>query len=203
MLFDTSFRPEFCTSDDPDRKNLRTVELSREADNKSYLVATDGHTLACVPVSDADGDATGPIPPEALETARKIAKKRKSSVGEIRCGLDVLTFADGSTMPRPKREPNASFPDYRRVLPAFDPAPVLNDPREEAVRLTFGLNPELLIQVAKSIGVKGVIALQIEVGIDGHVTAPIIVRHPHDGKVSAVVMPGRVEATNERKLHGT
>ena len=203
MFFNVNLKPELCVSDDPTRKNLMTVELVRERE-KGFLVATDGVSLCKVAVSGTDGDALGPIQPEALEHARKIARKAKSSIGEIRCGLDTLTFADGSAMPRAKRPEEHSFPDYGRVIPAppdFRPLDkvLFNASKENPgpYVLKLGLNPELLTQAVKALGIKGVVALEIRIEPPAveekdtcTVHAPITIR-AHDGTL-AVVMPGLV-----------
>ena len=206
MFFNVNLKPELCASDDKAhkaRKNLMTVELVRERE-EGFLVATDGVSLCRVAVSGADGDALGPIQPEALEQARKIARRAKSSIGEIRCGLDMLTFADGSTMPRARRPENTSFPDYAQVIPAPPDFRILDKALFEASKenpgpyvLKLGLNPELLVQAVKALGVKGVVALEVRIEpptVDGmetcQVRAPITIR-AHDGTL-AVVMPGWV-----------
>lgn len=203
MFFDVSLKPELCASDDETLKHLMTVEFVREGE-KGYLVATDGVSLCKVAVSGTDGDALGPIQPEALGLARKIARKAKSGIGEIRCGLDMLTFADGSTMPRARRPEGASFPDYAQVIPVKPDFCHLDKVLYGAGQenpgpyvLKLGLDPELLMQAAKAMGLKGVVALEVRIEPPTveekdtcEVNAPITIR-AHDGTL-AVVMPGRI-----------
>lgn len=209
MFFDISFKPELCASDDPTLSNLQSVELMRESHNGKethWLVATDGYTLAKVPVSGAEGDALGPIQSEALEQARKIARKAKSGVGEIRCGVDLLTFADGSTMPRARRPENTSFPAYQHLIPPppdfrhldkalFEASKENPDPGPYVLKL--GLDAELLTQAVKALGRKGVVEIHVTIQPPTveekdtcEVTGPLVLR-AHDGTL-AVVMPGRV-----------
>jgi DNA polymerase III sliding clamp (beta) subunit (PCNA family) len=116
MHFDTNFRPENICHEDKTRANITTVELVKEATGH-YLVATNGVSLIKVPCTGVDdNEACGPVQPEAFELARKLAKKAKSDVAEIRCGRDLLTFADGSTAPRVSHG-DARFPDYQRAIP--------------------------------------------------------------------------------------
>lgn len=207
MFFDISFKPELCASDDPTRSTLENVELVRESHGGKethWLVATDGHSLVKVPVSGAEGDALGPISPDALDAARKIAKKAKSGVGEIRCGLDTLTLADGSILPRPKRPDGFSFPDYQRVIPPPADLRHLDKALFEASKenpgpyvLKLGLDAELLLQAVKAQGRKGVVEIlvtiqppMVEEKDTCEVAGPLVLRAP-DG-VLAVVMPGRV-----------
>ena len=207
MFFDISFKPELCASDDPTRSNLQNVELVRESHNGKdtyWLVATDGRTLIKVPVSDAEGDALGPISPSALDAARKLARKAKSGVGEIRCGLDTLTLSDGSTLPRPKRPEHASFPAYQHVIPPPADLRPLDKVLFEASKenpgpyvLKLGLDAELLMQAVKAQGRKGVVEIYVTIQPPTveekdtcEVTGPLVLRG-RDG-VLAVVMPGRV-----------
>lgn len=209
MFFDISFKPELCASDDPTLSTLENVELVRESRGGKetyWLVATDGRTtLVKVPVSDAEGDALGPISPGALDAARKLARKAKSGVGEIRCGLDTLTLSDGSTLPRPKRPEHASFPDYQRVIPPTADLRPLDKVLFEASKenpgpyvLKLGLDAERLMQAVKAQGRKGVVEIlvtiqppTVEEKESCTVTGPLVLRAP-DG-VLAVVMPGRVK----------
>lgn len=204
MFFDTSFKPELiCHEDKAQRANIATVELVREG-AAHFLVATNGVSLVKVPCTGvSEGETLGPIQPEAFETARKIAKKAKSSVGEIRCGRETLTFADGSSMPRVSHG-DSRFPDYQQVIPPRGDPRYLDVALFEASKnnpgpytLRFGLDPALLSEIVKAQGRKGVVELEITIDPPYteekgtcQVQAPIRL-HYTDGCVG-VVMPGRV-----------
>ena len=201
MFFDTNFRPENICHEDKTRANITTVELVKEATGH-YLVATNGVSLIKVPCTGVgDNEACGPVQPEAFELARKLAKKAKSSVAEIRCGRDLLTFADGSTAPRVSHG-DARFPDYQPLIPVNrDTRPLdaalweHSKERSGPYVLKMGLDPALLAEIVKAQGRKGVVELTITIE-PPHVEeedtctvhAPIVLRY---GDVIGVVMPGR------------
>ena len=203
MFFDTSFKPENICHEDKKRTNIAVVELVKETTGH-YLVATNGVSLIKVPCTGVDdNEACGPVQPEAFDIARKLAKKAKSGVAEIRCGRDLLTFADGSTTPRVSHS-DIGFPDYQRVIPARGDPRHLDVALFEASKhnpgpytLRFGLDPTLLSEIAKAQGRKGVVELEITIEPPHAeekdtctVHAPILL-HYSDGGVG-VVMPGRV-----------
>ncbi len=169
MYFDTGFKPEIICHEDKLRANITTVELVRE-ESGHYLVATNGVSLIKVPCTGVDdNDVCGPIQPGAFEAARKIAKKAKSGVAEIRCGREVLTFADGSTLPRVSHG-DVRFPDYQPVIPTNHDTRPLDVALWEHSRersgpyvLKLGLDSALLSEIVKAQGRKGAIELTITI----------------------------------------
>ena len=203
MFFDMSCKPEIICYEDKARASITTVELVKEG-NGHFLVATNGVSLIKVPCSGvSDAETLGPIQPEALDAARKIAKKAKSGVGEIVCRASTLTFADGSSMPRVSHG-DVRFPDYQRIIPARGDPRHLDVALFEASKhnpgpytLRFGIDPALLSEMAKAQGQKGVVELEITIEPPHteekdtcQVHAPIRL-HYIDGCVG-VVMPGLV-----------
>jgi len=203
MFFDISFKPEIICHEDKSRANITTVELVKE-ERGYFLVATNGFSLVKVPCTGVDdSEVCGPIQPEAFEASRKIAKKAKSGVGEIRCGRETLTMADGSSMPRVSHG-DVRFPDYARLIPARGDPRHLDVALFEASKnnpgpytLRFGIDPALLSEIVKAQGRKGVVELEITIEPPHaeekdmcQVHAPIRL-HYSDGCVG-VVMPGSV-----------
>ena len=201
MYFDTRFRPEIICHEDKTRANITTVELVRE-ESGHYLVATNGFSLIKVPCTGVeDNEACGPIQPGAFEAARKIAKKAKSGVAEIRCGREVLTFADGSELPRVSHG-DVRFPDYQPLIPTNHDTRPLDVALWEHSRersgpyvLKMGLDSALLSELVKAQGRKEVIELTITIDPPHeekdtcNVHSPIVLRY---GDGVGVVMPGRV-----------
>ncbi len=200
MYFDTSFKPEIICHEDKLRANITTVELVKEVKGH-YLVATNGVSLIKVPCTGVDdNEVCGPIQPSAFEAARKIAKKAKSGVAEIRCGREVLTFADGSTLPRVSHG-DVRFPDYQRVIPTnHDTRPLdvalweHSKERSGPYVLKLGLDSALLSEIVKAQGRKGAIELTITIEPPHaeekdtcNVHSPIVLRY---GDGVGVVMPG-------------
>lgn len=202
MYFDTSFKPEIICHEDKTRANITTVEMVKEVKGH-VLVATNGVSLIKVPCNGVDdNEVCGPIQPSAFEAARKIAKKARSGVAEIRCGREVLTFADGSTLPRVSHG-DVRFPDYQRVIPTNHDTRPLDVALWEHSRersgpyvLKMGLDSALLSELVKAQGRKGGIELTITIEPPHaeekdtcNVHSPIVLRY---GDVIGVVMPGRV-----------
>lgn len=202
MYFDTSFKPEIICHEDKTRANITTVEMVKEVKGH-FLVATNGVSLIKVPCNGVDdNEVCGPIQPSAFEAARKIAKKARSGVAEIRCGREVLTFADGSTLPRVSHG-DVRFPDYQRVIPTNHDTRPLDVALWEHSRersgpyvLKMGLDSALLSELVKAQGRKGGIELTITIEPPHaeekdtcNVHSPIVLRY---GDVIGVVMPGRV-----------
>lgn len=201
MYFDTSFKPEIICHEDKTRANITTVEMVKEVKGH-FLVATNGVSLIKVPCNGVDGnEVCGPIQPSAFEVARKIAKKARSGVAEIRCGREVLTFADGSTLPRVSHG-DVRFPDYQRVIPTNHDTRPLDVALWEHSRersgpyvLKMGLDSALLSELVKAQGREGGIELTITIEPPHaeekdtcNVHSPIVLRY---GDVIGVVMPGR------------
>lgn len=202
MYFDTSFKPEIICHEDKTRANITTVEMVKEVKGH-FLVATNGVSLIKVPCNGVDdNEVCGPIQPSAFEAARKIAKKARSGVAEIRCGREVLTFADGSTLPRVSHG-DVRFPDYQRVIPTNHDTRPLDVALWEHSRersgpyvLKMGLDSALLSELVKAQGREGCIELTITIEPPHaeekdtcNVHSPIVLRY---GDVIGVVMPGRV-----------
>ena len=203
MYFDNSFKPEIICHTDKTRANITTVEMVKEAKGH-FLVATNGVSLIKVPCTGVDdNDVCGPIQPSAFEAARKIAKKAKSGIAEIRCGREVLTLADGSMLPRVSHG-DVRFPDYQRVIPTNDDTRALDvalwehsKDRSGPYVLKLGLDSALLSEIVKAQGRKGAVELTITIEPPHveekdrcNVHAPIVLKYL-DGGVG-VVMPARV-----------
>lgn len=163
MEFDRDMQPELFASTDEYRFNILGLELVRD-----FLVATNGHVLIAIPVVVQPGDTDGMVSIDAIKHARAVARKLKLANVAIECLPDVFKFADGSTLPRFKR--NGEFPPWRQVVPESPP------------RRT-GVNAEYLAKAQKALNVKG-LALSFE-----DETTPI--RTEHQGAV-VVIMPMRV-----------
>ena len=203
MYFDNSFKPEIICHTDKTRANITTVELVKETKGH-FLVATNGVSLVKVPCTGVDdNEVCGPIQANAFETARKLARKAKSGIAEIRCGREVLTFADGSTTPRVSHG-DTRFPDYQRVIPTNDDTRALDvalwehsKDRSGPYVLKLGLDSALLSEIVKAQGRKGAVELTITIEPPHveekdrcNVHDPIVLKYL-DGGVG-VVMPARV-----------
>jgi hypothetical protein len=189
------YKPEVCASKDTTRKILNSVEIC-EVDpitGEVMLVATDGHSLVAVPVRAEEDNVlalNGPVSPEALIRARKLAKTGKLCDADLKVSATHYTFADGSTMPREDRKPEESFPAWRETFTEPKPGP-------DTFRVAFNLS--LLTQVAEALGdKKGIVTLTItREAADaqyhpGEVISPILVKASGgDSREVGVLMPAR------------
>lgn len=82
---------------------------------RQRIVATDGHILAIVPIETDEGDASGPIPTEAIKAARKMYRHTPDAMGVFKAN-GAIAFPNGYTIPRP--DGIGEFPDVDRLVPA-------------------------------------------------------------------------------------
>lgn len=143
MKFRKSFKPELFTYKDGDRPHLEHLHLDVEG---KRLVATDGHRMVVVPVEIEPGDKSGPIPTRVLAAARhhelkqcetaRVGAKRLHALGT---GMD----AKGPVFERPVlAEPG--YPPYAKV--------VSDSLQPTGKTVTFGVNPQYLLDCAKALG---------------------------------------------------
>lgn len=176
------FRITACAATEDTRYGISGVYLT---DDASRMIATNGRTIASVPVRRLAGDAAAAIPggvtltTDALAPAMKRARIKTEPTARVSVssdardhaglGLEVVevTVGDGAAMRHAlgsatKAEP---FPNAEHVVP-----------RSVAGRRCIGLNPQLLRELADAIdGAAGVV---LEIGDEGE---PIGVRPLFDG----------------------
>ena len=173
MKFSTDFKPELCASKDPYRHALAQTHFDPAG---KRLIATDGHRMAVVPCEPEKGDVCGPVDAEALDTARKIAKKKGLNTAEVAIGENVVTLADGRALPR---ETVGQFLNTDYVVPKFEAG------TEGTV--TIALDPVLLAGLAKAIGADKVV---LTFDLDTSKGFPILVRpRTPQGTEFGVLMP--------------
>lgn len=97
MQISRSYKIEKCVSRDPSRSSLQNIYISRR-----HAMATNGKTLALVPICSEKDDIPGWLTPDALKHARKVSGK---GLEEIHIALDgEQVLPDGTTMMRPNGE---------------------------------------------------------------------------------------------------
>jgi hypothetical protein len=154
-------KPEKCIATEPFRHHINNAFLDVD---KSRLVATNGHMLACVPVEIEEGDATGFVSSDALKQARKGLKTR-DTLATIACNGSLRTqgvtferppwraaieyepakLEDGSANPKAhETKPGVPFPPYEQVMVEYS----ATDP--DVVRV--GLNAKYLLELAQALG---------------------------------------------------
>ena len=180
MKLEKSQKIELCASKDFTRKHLTAVHLDAE---KQRLVATNGHSMAVVPVALDKGDTTGPIMPQALKEARKLASK------DVPVSLKAngqIELSNGATQPRPDV---GEFVPYEVVLETSR--------SENPFEVSF--DAKLLWDLAQAIGAGGRDANASQVICTFHGdNDPIKVRLARDIGCSedqpfGVLMPARVK----------
>lgn len=191
MKIDRKYQPELAVSADPTRPNLANLHLDVET---KRLVATNGHVLAVVPVTELDSapgpvakDTTGYVAPAVLKQARKVTPKA-FDVAVVSAARDHV-FVDGSTMPRTDAS-GAKFPPWQQVVPSYK--------RGDAGTITIGISAKYLLDMAKAIGADAKKNYQVAVTIAlpakgaKEVLAPYVVTVSNDAEAFAVIMPCRL-----------
>lgn len=142
MKFDTRFEIDGIVSGDASRPQLANVEFDVTG---KRLLATDGHGAAIVPCEPDAKDQAGAIPRQAIEVARK-----KS--GEIAVTKDLAEVKSGPLFRRP---PPATFPPIDQIM-------MRGTKRGGLGTLTIGLNPQLLLKIARAIGSADNVTLTVD-----------------------------------------
>ena len=179
MKFDAKLRPEDIASTDETRRHLVNAWFDKAT---SKLVATNGHMLITVPCEAEAGDVTGPVPTDALKSARR-RKDFKTGKGRIRLGKKLAD--DGKALHR--REQNVTYPQYKDVFPKFK--------KGDKGTVTFGVNPHCLVALMKAAGGDGTYSPLIEITLNVTPTMldPIRVVAAYGNHLAEMlVMPGRV-----------
>lgn len=106
---------ELAASKDETRYRLNEPWLDLTNPEKPVIVATNGASMAIIPVEAGEHDKTGIVTAEAFKAYRKV----KADL-EIVCN-DKLTVQDGPEFKRP--ELDGGFPNWKQVIPADDLKP--------------------------------------------------------------------------------
>jgi DNA polymerase III sliding clamp (beta) subunit (PCNA family) len=176
VKFAKKLKPEMFRSTHEFRAHLRELHLDVEGKN---LVATDGHRIIVIPVDVERGDKSGPITEDAMRAARGHEDKgtdlaRIEAKRELRTGIN----GKGPKFLRPKSD--VSFPVYKNVI---------KQPKGQTV--TFGVNPQYLLDCAKAMGVENVRVTVVLEAKHEHSLNPLFVRSLDANKSDGlcVVMP--------------
>lgn len=143
MKLPKNVKPELCASDDETRQSIFHPWTTKAEgdDNAAHLWATDGRKMIRFPVQLEEGESVGVIPCKAFEIARKECGRMKESIIHAN---GVVTLSNGTTMPRPS---DYNPPKAEQVWPDKD----------RPVTFKVCLNAELLAEMQKAAGAKGVL----------------------------------------------
>lgn len=179
MKIPTNAKLENCVSHDKHRAVLANIHIDTEA---NLAVATDGRMMALVPIELDELDTTGPLPPDALQAARKLAKKNNHSDCLLMCNGDIR-LSNGVSMPRPTTGgvdgELPPYPKYQQVVPDKD----------RPVKFAIAFNAALLADLAGALGCE-IVTLQFRDEL-----SPIVVLPSEAGSVAGakgVLMPARM-----------
>lgn len=139
MKISKQFKLEKVASTDETRAAITNIAITREGE-KAVAVATNGRTMAIVPVEIESDVELGLLSSAALKAARKMGGKNDDAEMSLNGNI---AFPDGSTLPRPTAEEFGTFPRWEQVLPT------------EEVKFTVALDPRLLLSLADAIGCDG------------------------------------------------
>ena len=173
MKIDAAFKIEKAVSGDETRSMLCNPYLDLTDKTKPVLVATDGWQMAVVPVTLDEGDTAGYVSLAAIKEARKKEHRFKDSIFV----KDNETI-DGITMPRPSVDTVGIFPNWHMV---YDSAV-----KTAKGEISLGINPALLLDLAKALGDDSSVTLTIRPDKDGKVLTAIKV---DTAKATGVIMP--------------
>ena len=146
------------------------------------LVATNGKILSAIKVEIDPDDVSGYISKDALEVARKIARKDREDTIEIRAN-GSLELKNGDKLNRPDL---GTFPDIDNILDMLETDP--------AKTIRLGINAKLLLDLAKSLAnATQEVILDLVVDENNAVTSAINVSVAKQGSEDkAVIMPIRI-----------
>jgi hypothetical protein len=136
MKLDKKLKIEKCASDDTARSTINDPYLDMTDPVAPLLVATDGHGLVALHAVIAEGDKAGSVPVAAIVAARKAG-------GWIDLSSERAAVVAGVSYPRQFNAITGGpcdFPEWRRILP-----------ETTGPRLTIGLDPKLLSEIAAAV----------------------------------------------------
>ncbi len=170
MKLDKKYMIEKATSTDETRYALTFVHIDEKA---KRLIATTSRILASVPVEIEKDDDVGnlSLTKDILLEARKVSKNES----EVNITLNgKFELNNGTRYPRPVESEVGRFPDYEQIIP-----------KQPIIKHSVTLNPALLLDLAKAIGVgKGEgVTLEFQ---DASGDPAVIVRN---GEAFGLIMP--------------
>ena len=189
MRIDQDCVIEAIVSTDKERPVISEPFLDLSDKERPVLISTNGAAIAVVPVQVDDGDTQGPVNKCAFKVGRKHPYAKKTGI--LFVGLNVsghCTLSDFSTMQRNGNFPEGgNFPEWRNGIPKLD---------SHKKTVTIRLDSELLANLARSMGTKGV-KLEFNIENDGTVEGGIHVtpagKHYAYSDAYGVIMPMRIK----------
>ena len=133
-------------------KDYRFATLGNAMLDGDYLIATEAHVLACVPITSRSArDVDGPIPWAALREAIQVSDGDETA--EIAC-LKTKVKVAGKDFPRAP----GKYPEWRKMMEMFEGKP----------KARFPVNASLLKLLAGAMGEHGTdVPLTIDIYADG------------------------------------
>jgi len=155
---------EKACSTDLNRPVLLHPYLDTTHSQGPVIVACNGAILAVVPVEEAKAAVGGPVPAEALRTARRV--KGASHAGALLFTSDetvlVATKESFARFYRPTYPAGAKFPDWEAVVP----------PKDRHITVKVGLNIKQLWDLCQAMGCEAA-TLEISGSTDPVVVRPL------------------------------
>ena len=102
------------------------------------LIATNGKSLAVIPVELDEGDVAGYVATEGIKQARKADKR--ASFPSLKLN-GTLKLSNGVEMPRTTLPTGTEFPKWRQVIP-----------KDEGYAVEFAFDAKLLYELAQAMG---------------------------------------------------
>jgi hypothetical protein len=171
VKIDTRYKLEkVAAKSDQCRPNIEYVKLAKSERFGNCAVATNGRSMAIVPIEVSEGDnEQGLISVEALKASRK----NRPHEGMFMMNGNI-ELPGSVTFPRPETE--IAYPDWTQVLP------------DQPIKFTVALNAKLLFELAQALGSDGAVTLRFSDEL-----SPISVTSNHGGNGEfGVMMPMRI-----------
>jgi hypothetical protein len=179
MKLDKKLKIEKCASDDTTRSAICDPYLDLSDPKSPLLVATDGHGLVALHAVIAEGDKAGSVPVAAIIAARKAG-------GWIDLSSERAAVVAGVSYPRQFNAITGGpcdFPEWRRILP-----------ETTGPRLTIGLNPRLLSEIAQAMNAETVnLTFDPNRPLDPFVIGGVRAAWPCEEAAHALLMPAELE----------
>lgn len=188
MRFDKRYKIHQAAAKDAGRYTVDGVKLDLDVPEHPVLVATTGRICAVVPCQANGNDVAGMIPRQAIAEAIKGKQNLDAEIESAEPqpdGTESVDVYQAGELKSSHVRPVANFPRWQEVIPA-----------KEGDDLVLGLNPHILVDLAKAIGCPST-ALGVELRLKlrrekGELVVddkPILVRALEADDAYGVIMP--------------
>jgi DNA polymerase III sliding clamp (beta) subunit (PCNA family) len=146
-------------------------------EGNANLISTNGRAIVIIPVQVGPEDAQGYIPIDGLKAARKAVRGKGGDIEATANGAFALPT--GQSFPR---NADATFPNWRQVIPAAD----------KPFAFEIGLNASYLLDIVQALGGTGNVRLSFTGPHDAISIRAMDGPLKYEEAAKAVLMPVRI-----------